>query len=139
MTVMQFVRSYQAHGHFVAQLDPLKILDQGVDRKQFKPELLTIEHYGFTESDYDTPIYIGEIPQFYELMRKNDGWVTLREVEKKLKEVYCGTIGYQYMHIANAQKNNFLRSMIERDDLNLTNKEKIRLLDRLTWSVMFEV
>ena len=38
---------------------------------------------------------------------------TLREVLKRLKEAYCGTIGYEYMHIPDRERCNWLRERIE--------------------------
>ena len=66
--------------------------------------------------------------------------MTLRAVEQKLREVYCGTIGYQYMHIANFPKNQYMRKTIERDiqDYKASKEEKIRILDRLLWAEEFE-
>ena len=138
--LLKYVRSYQAYGHYIAKLDPLGILEQGVDRKQFMPELLKKEHWGFTNADYDRKIYIGDHSQFLQLMGVASPYVTLREVENKLQEIYCGTIGYQYMHIANFQKNQFMRKTIEREiqDYQASKEEKIRILDRLLWAEEFE-
>merc|ERR1719206_403733 len=135
--LLKLVRAYQAHGHFVANLDPLGILKQGVDRKQFKPDLLVKERWGFTDQDYDRPIHVGDHSQFVQLMGKPSPF-TLREVEDKLKSVYCDTIGYQYMHIANHDKNQFMRQLIERTDFTVSKDEKIRILDRLVWAEEFE-
>ena len=38
---------------------------------------------------------------------------TLSEVLKRLKEAYCGTIGYEYMHIPDRERCNWLRERIE--------------------------
>ena len=38
---------------------------------------------------------------------------TLREVLKRLREAYCGTIGYEYMHIPDRERCNWLRERIE--------------------------
>eukprot|EP00484_Ammonia_sp_Unknown_P029358 CAMPEP_0197031134 /NCGR_PEP_ID=MMETSP1384-20130603/10224_1 /TAXON_ID=29189 /ORGANISM="Ammonia sp." /LENGTH=1058 /DNA_ID=CAMNT_0042460619 /DNA_START=34 /DNA_END=3210 /DNA_ORIENTATION=+ len=138
--LLKLVRSYQSYGHYIAQLDPLGILQQGVDRKQFQPELLRKETWGFTDADLDRPIFVGDHRQFLLLMGVDSAYVTLRAVENKLREVYCGTIGYQYMHIANFERNQWLRKAIERDiqDYTASKEEKIRILDRLLWAEEFE-
>ena len=138
--LLKFVRAFQAHGHFIADLDPLGILKQGVDRQQFMPELLKKECWGFSDADYDRRIYVGDHSQFLQLMGSDSPYVTLRAVEEKLKSVYCGTIGYQYMHIANHSKNQFLRKEIEREmqEYECSKEEKIRILDRLLWAEEFE-
>ncbi|ETO33056.1 hypothetical protein RFI_04051 [Reticulomyxa filosa] len=43
------------------------------------------------------------------------------------------------MHIANSQKNNYLRAMIERGTRQFGKEEQIRTLDRLIWATEFEV
>ena len=141
--LLKFVRSYQSQGHFIAQLDPLGIMKNGVDRRQFVPEMLKKEFWGFTDKDYDRKIYVGDHGQFLQLMGPDSmksHYVTLRDVEAKLKEVYCGSIGYQYMHIAHHDKNQFLRRAIEREtqEYQCSNDEKIRILDRLLWAQEFE-
>ena len=48
-----------------------------------------------------------------------------------MQDVYCGHIGFQYMHIANHQKNNFVRRMIEADaDRPLSKNDEVQILDR---------
>ncbi|ETO22037.1 hypothetical protein RFI_15167, partial [Reticulomyxa filosa] len=100
---------------------------------------IEIEAWGFTQQDLDRKIYVGQHTQFLSLMGNTDGWVTLRNVTKRLQAVYCGSIGFQYMHIANSQKNNYLRALIERDTSKFTKQEKIRILDRLIWATELEV
>lgn len=138
--LLKYVRCYQSYGHFVAKLDPLKILNQGIDRKQFVPELLKKEHWGFTDDDLDREIYVGEHQQFLDLMNVDSPIVTLRNVEHRLKDVYCNEVGYQFMHIANYTKNQFLRKKIENNiDISVkTNEEKLRIFDRLLWAEEFE-
>ncbi|ETO35126.1 hypothetical protein RFI_01949 [Reticulomyxa filosa] len=43
------------------------------------------------------------------------------------------------MHIANSQKNNYLRAMIERGTRHFGKEEQLRILDRLIWATEFEV
>ena len=38
---------------------------------------------------------------------------TLRDILSRLRETYCGNIGYEYMHIMDREKCNWLREQIE--------------------------
>eukprot|EP00485_Elphidium_margaritaceum_P019177 CAMPEP_0202730768 /NCGR_PEP_ID=MMETSP1385-20130828/186803_1 /ASSEMBLY_ACC=CAM_ASM_000861 /TAXON_ID=933848 /ORGANISM="Elphidium margaritaceum" /LENGTH=1108 /DNA_ID=CAMNT_0049397047 /DNA_START=48 /DNA_END=3374 /DNA_ORIENTATION=+ len=138
--LLKLVRAYQSYGHYIAKLDPLGILQQGVDRKQFQPELLNKEFWGFSDADLDRRIFVGDHSQFLSLMGVSTPYVTIRAVEERLRAIYCNTIGYQYMHIANFEKNQFMRHAIERDmaQYEASREEKIRILDRLLWAEEFE-
>jgi 2-oxoglutarate dehydrogenase E1 component len=64
---------------------------------------------------------------------------TLREILERLRETYCGSIGFEYMHIPDSDKCNWLRARIETAERQeYSQEEKLRILDRLTWSEMFE-
>lgn len=64
---------------------------------------------------------------------------TLRQILSRLKETYCGNIGYEYMHIADREMCNWLRERIETTTKATYSKQrKMVLLDRLAWSDMFE-
>ena len=39
--------------------------------------------------------------------------VTLREIVDTMQKIYCGTIGFEYMHIQNRQLCDWLRGYIE--------------------------
>jgi 2-oxoglutarate dehydrogenase complex dehydrogenase (E1) component-like enzyme len=39
--------------------------------------------------------------------------MTLRNIMSRLKETYCSTIGYEYMHIPNTEKCDWIREKIE--------------------------
>ena len=127
----------------MADLDPLGILKSGADRTQFYPELLHRKTWGFTDNDINKKIYVGDHSKLIKMMGKdpnnpNDRYFTIKEVEDKLKDVYCGKIGFQYMHIANFHKNNFLREKIEQEPNNFSKEYKKMILDRLLWAEQFE-
>ena len=64
--------------------------------------------------------------------------MTLREIIARLEETYCGTIGYEYMHIKNRQECNWIRDKIERRAEPISREEQLRILDRLQWAELFE-
>jgi len=130
--LLLLVRAYQVQGHTSAQLDPLG-LDSGPKRPELDPSF-----YGFTEKDMDREFFLGIWNQEGFLSEKRPVR-TLREILTRLKETYCGSIGYEYMHIPHRTQCNWIRSKIETaEPFKFSVDKKLNVLDRLTWSERFE-
>lgn len=132
MRLLLLVRAFQVNGHQMANLDPLG-LDDRPPPMELDPAL-----YGFTEADLDREFFLGtwRMKGFLSEDRPRE---TLRQIIDRLKETYCGTIGFEYMHIPERDKCNWLRERIEtQKQLEYSVKRKRNLLDRLAWSDMFE-
>ncbi|MDO9586761.1 MAG: thiamine pyrophosphate-dependent enzyme, partial [Brevundimonas sp.] len=99
---LMLIRSYRVRGHLQANLDPL-----GIEQPTSNPEL-TPEFYGFSEADLDRPIFLDGVLGF------QTG--TIREVLALLKRTYCGTLGIQFMHIAEPEEKNWLQARFEGSD-----------------------
>ncbi|KAJ3192839.1 2-oxoglutarate dehydrogenase E1 component [Irineochytrium annulatum] len=135
MKVQLLVRAYQVRGHQLADLDPLKI--NVIDPKT-APEL-DPAHYGFSEKDLDTEYYLGQgiLPLF--LAQDGAKKLTLREIVKRLRATYCGSIGIEYGHISDRAACDWLRQKFEVPvRYNYSKEEKLMILDRLMWSDSFE-
>ena len=57
-------------------------------------------------------------------------------MEKYLKEVYCGTVGYEYTHLLDKNERDFLKREIEENIESLkvnepTKEERLKAFDRL--------
>eukprot|EP00027_Filamoeba_sp_ATCC50430_P006055 CAMPEP_0168557048 /NCGR_PEP_ID=MMETSP0413-20121227/9210_1 /TAXON_ID=136452 /ORGANISM="Filamoeba nolandi, Strain NC-AS-23-1" /LENGTH=1036 /DNA_ID=CAMNT_0008588039 /DNA_START=93 /DNA_END=3203 /DNA_ORIENTATION=+ len=133
MRLLLLVRAYQVRGHVLANIDPL-----GLTQNSVPPEL-ELSTYGFTESDLDREFYVGDklLSGFLSSDRQQ---VKLRDILKRLKETYCGSIGFEYMHIQDREMCNWLRDRIETPQQYSYNKEdKKVILDRLFWSTNFEL
>ncbi|KAA1473704.1 2-oxoglutarate dehydrogenase complex E1 component mitochondrial precursor [Dentipellis sp. KUC8613] len=136
LKVQLLVRAYQVRGHHVAELDPLGILD--ADLADVKPPELELSHYGFTERDLDKQITLGPgiLPHFATEDRRT---MTLREIIKTLKRIYCGAVGIQYVHMPSKDECDWIRERVEiPKPWNYTVEEKRMILDRLIWSESFE-
>jgi 2-oxoglutarate dehydrogenase E1 component len=123
--VDQLIRAYRICGHMIAQIDPL-----GLPRPN--PVELDPAHYGFTEADMDRRFSVQTV--------YSGGWLTLREIIERLKNTYCRTIGVEYMHIDDLQVRRWLQERMEETEnrLQITRKEQLRILTRLTDAVTFE-
>lgn len=132
MRLFVLVRMYQVVGHFAANLDPL-----GLSHPPPRPEL-DPKTYGFTEADLDREFYLGTW-QTGGFMSEDRPVRTLGEILTRLRDVYCDRIGYEYMHIADRDRCNWIRDRIETVEPPRYSKlEKTQILDRLAWSDMFE-
>lgn len=126
--VLMLIRSYRVRGHLHAKLDPLGI-EQPIDNPELTPEF-----YGFSEADLDRPIYLDGV------LGLQTG--TVREVMALLERTYCGTIGIQYMHIAEPEEKSWLQARIEGPDKfeqnAFTREGKLAILNKLIEAEGFE-
>ena len=119
------IRSYRQRGHLIAKLDPL-----GMMKSEYLDELHP-ESYGFEKNDYDKKIFLDGII--------NKQYSSIREILKFLKDKYCGSIGYEYMHIANPTERKWFRDRVEiTDDFKFTQNGKEAILNKLIQAEGFE-
>ena len=123
---LNLIRAYRVRGHLEADLDPL-----GIERRADHPEL-DYRTYGFSEADLDREIFINNL-----LGRER---ATLREIISLLREIYCGRIGVEYMHIQELAERQWIQQKFERRDArpSLTNAAKKEILRVLTVAETFE-
>ncbi|KAG6372856.1 thiamine diphosphate-binding protein [Boletus reticuloceps] len=136
LKVQLLVRAYQVRGHHVAELDPLGILD--ADLADVHPPELELSRYGFTERDLEKQIALGPgiLPHFATEDRKS---MSLSDIIKTLRRIYCGAVGIQYVHIPDKEQCDWIRERVETPKpWNYTLEEKRMILDRLIWSESFE-
>jgi 2-oxoglutarate dehydrogenase E1 component len=123
---LMLIRAYRVRGHLIANLDPL-----GIEGDKHHPEL-DPKTYGFSESDYDRPIYVDGV-----LGLK---WATLRDVLTILKQTYCGRIGVEFMHIQHPDRKSWIQLMMEGEHnrQSLSRSEKMEILRQLDGAEGFE-
>ncbi|KAF8395071.1 hypothetical protein HHK36_019011 [Tetracentron sinense] len=132
MQLLLLVRAYQVNGHMKAKLDPLRLEEREV------PDDLNPALYGFSEADLDREFFIG-VWRMAGFLSENRPVQTLRAILTRLEQAYCGSIGYEYMHIADREKCNWLRDKIETPTPRQYNQQHREvILDRLIWSTQFE-
>ncbi|KAM3338702.1 2-oxoglutarate dehydrogenase, mitochondrial [Capsicum galapagoense] len=132
MNLLLLVRAYQVNGHMKAKLDPLGLEEREV------PDVLDPASYGFTEADLDREFFLG-VWRMAGFLAENRPVQTLRAILTRLEQAYCGSVGFEYMHISDRDKCNWLRERIETPTLREYNRERREvILDRLMWSTQFE-
>jgi 2-oxoglutarate dehydrogenase E1 component len=119
------LKAYRTQGHLAARLDPLGSEPKG--DPGLEPENLNL-----------TPELMARIPA--SILRIGVPGETLLEALPRMRTAYCGTIGYQFEHIASHQQRIWMREMIETGAHRqpLSEVEKERLLHRLIDVFQFE-
>ena len=69
-------------------------------------------YYGFKPEDYEREFALGTIG-LEGFLGVSSPVVKLKDIISRLGEVYCGNIGYEYMHIPNREKCNWIRERLE--------------------------
>jgi len=123
---VQLVRAYRIIGHLEADLDPLK-LSAKATHPQLDPGF-----YGFHDAEMDKPIFIDGVLGMET--------ATPRQIVDLLKRTYCGKIGYEFMHITDAEQKDWLQRRIEGPDkeISFTPEGKKAILNKLIEGEGFE-
>src|SRR3954462_11510310 len=102
---MMLIRTYRVRGHLAADLDPLRHTRREV------PADLTAEFHGFSDDDFDRPIWLCGALGFEQ--------ATVRDIVKVLQRNYCGHVGLEYMHINDLAERRFLQERMEGKDAEI--------------------
>jgi 2-oxoglutarate dehydrogenase E1 component len=123
--VLQLIHNYRVRGHLVADLDPL-------DSTRAPHRDLDPASYDLTLWDLDREFLTGSL--------SGEERATLREILDTLRETYCGTIGVEYMYIADPERKEWLRRRMEvaRNYPALDATTKKRVLEKLVAAESFE-
>jgi len=119
------IRSYRQRGHLIAKLDPL-----GMMKSEYLDELHP-ESYGFKKEDYNKKIFLDGVI--------NKKFSDIKKILEFLRNKYCGSLGYEYMHIANPTERKWFRDRVEKsDDYSFTQNGKKAILNKLIQAEGFE-
>jgi len=123
---LMMIRAYRMRGHLHANLDPL-----GLEERQDHGELDPAT-YGFRDEDYDRKIFIDGVLGLQ--------YASVFEMVAILRRTYCGNIGFEFMHISNAEEKAWLQARIEgpEKEIVFTGKGKIAILNKLVEAEGFE-
>src|SRR5436190_174212 len=124
-SVAELVHAYRELGHLVADLDPLG----GSPREH---PLLRLSELGFSERDLDRVVDWAPF--------KGGPRGPLRELIAALRETYCGTLGVEYLSVADKARREWLQARMEprRNHPELGADERRAMVERLVTAEMFE-
>ncbi len=116
-------RRYRTRGHLMANIDPL------VYRQRSHPDL-DINQHGLTLWDLEREFPTGGFGA--------KPMMAFRNILGLLRESYCRTIGFEYMHIADPLQRRWFQAKIEVPHQELTRAEQGHILGRLNAAEAFE-
>ena len=123
--VINLIDGYRSRGHLFTRTNPVR------DRRSYSPSL-SIEHFDLSNEDLDTVFNAGEILGI--------GPQPLRIIIQHLRDIYCDSIGVEYMYIRNPKMIDWIQNK-----LNINNNhpqfsvdQKKQLLGKLVEAVSFE-
>jgi len=120
--VQNLIRAYQKLGHQAANLDPLGTHEWRAIFGTETVDELAPSFHGFSEADMDKPVNVA--------LAGVGAGATLRQVIDVLNKTYCGTAGFEYTHINDFAKVDWLRSKIE--DPAFLPSDKAKLIEIYT-------
>ena len=97
--VLRLINAFRYRGHQIADLDPLKLRDTPTV-SDLEPEYHKLE-----ESDLDQVFHTGSL---YAPDR-----MRLRDIIALVREIYCGSVGSEYMHITNTKEKRWIQKRLE--------------------------
>ncbi|HEV3044831.1 MAG TPA: 2-oxoglutarate dehydrogenase E1 component [Roseiarcus sp.] len=123
---LMMIRAYRMRGHLHANLDPLGLEPQK-DHEELHPS-----NYGFSEADYDRKIFIDKVLGLE--------FATIPEMLAILRRTYCGTIGYEFVHMSDPAEKAWMQERIEGPDkeISFTKEGKRAILNKLVEAEGFE-
>jgi len=120
--VLRLLTAYRSRGHIAAQIDPLGLTVADIDTPD-----LGLAFHGLSDADLDTEFDTGTFAGGGQRMK-------LRELLAKLKQIYTGTLGAEFMYISDYDQRSWIYSRLEKAAGNpgLQKAEKLRVLEALT-------
>ena len=118
--VIRLIQSYRNRGHLMAKLDPLDMMERRL------VEDLNIEFHGLSNKDLDEKFYT-------DTFKTGSTKLSLREIIRKLDEIYCGKIGIECNHIMNSNERRWFQRKFESklQGYSFNNDEKLNIYERL--------
>jgi 2-oxoglutarate dehydrogenase E1 component len=119
--VNRLVQAYRARGHRMAHLNPLGSPPESIAE-------LDPGTYGITAPDMRRPVSFA------------DTRMPCRDLIQRLRDIYCRSIGVEFLHIQDEAPRAWLQTRLERPEnrTQLAAAEQIRMLTRLIDAEVFE-
>ena len=95
--VVQLIDAYRKRGHLFTKTNPVR------DRRTYTPNL-EIENFGLSKDDLSEVFNAGETMGI--------GPTTLAKIIEHLEQIYCDSIGVEYMYIRDPEKVNWIQQRL---------------------------
>ena len=123
--VIKLIDAFRTRGHLFTQTNPVR------ERRQYTPTL-ELENFGLTQDDLDQDFEAGSILGI--------GKTSLRNICHHLDQIYCDSIGIEYMYIRDPKEIQWIQNWLNKNDNhpNFTDTEKKQILKKLNQAISFE-
>ena len=123
--VVKLIDAYRTRGHLFTRTNPVR------ERRAYEPTL-AIENFGLSVSDLDTVFDAAKVVGLQPS--------TLKEIVKHLDNVYCQSIGVEYMYIRKPDVIEWIQNRLNINDNlpNFSTEQKKHILGKLNEAVSFE-
>ncbi len=124
--VQRLIRRYQVYGHLNARLDPLELSDE------FFTADLSLGVVGLTDNDLDEKFKFDAV--------EDSASMPLSKILDFFERTYCGSIGYEYMHITDPKRLEWIQSRVEKSNMRpvITDSDRVNILKLLTMAECME-
>ena len=123
--VINLINAYRTRGHLFTKTNPVR------ERRKYTPTL-AIEHFDLEDADLETIFQAGSTVGI--------GPTTLQEIITHLEQVYCQSIGVEYMYIRQPEEVEWIKNRLHQNHntpkFNVDQKKHI--LHKLNQAVAFE-
>ena len=123
--VINLINGYRSRGHLFTKTNPVR------DRRTYRPTLEII-NFGLDQDDLSTIFNAGEIIGL--------GPQPLSIIIKHLEDIYCQSIGVEYMYIRQPEVISWIQKKLNVNDnqANFSDSQKKKLMTKLIEAVSFE-
>ncbi|KPI87352.1 putative 2-oxoglutarate dehydrogenase E1 component [Leptomonas seymouri] len=143
------IQAFEDRGHLMAQVDPLNCDDldgalRTPSRRYREQVRLDLPYFGFSEKDADRVVRVGFQDQVGGVWDTSSAPMTIKQLHTLLMSRYCGKIGFELVHLVDAEAKRFLRNQIEVvSDSSLfhsafSREKKRQIWDTVASAVFFE-
>ncbi len=123
--VVRLIDAYRTRGHLFTKTNPVR------ERRKYTPTL-ALENFGLSQGDLNTVFNAGEIIGI--------GPNTLSNIVVHLEQIYCDSIGIEYMYIRNPEEREWIQSRVNfnTNRTKFSADQKKHILKKLNQAVSFE-
>ena len=123
--VINLINAYRTRGHLFTKTNPVR------ERRKYTPSL-AIEHFDLEETDLEIVFQAGSTVGI--------GPATLQEIITHLEQVYCQSIGVEYMYIRKPEEVEWIKNRLHQNNNTPTFNvdQKKHILHKLNQAVAFE-
>ncbi|MUP45327.1 2-oxoglutarate dehydrogenase E1 component [Gramella sp. BOM4] len=123
--VIRLIDGYRTRGHLFTKTNPVR------ERRKYTPTL-DISNFGLEESDLNSTFNAGEVLGI--------GPTSLKEIIRHLENIYCESIGIEYMYIRKPEEIEWIQNKlnINENHPDFDETQKKQILKKLNEAVSFE-